>query len=150
MQSNLLHNSYKVWLKETRYEDIQWLEPSGIQWFLYLYMWTYILTGLLGKGNWKEGGGFGIQCENIYNNILDKPFPTTLNVVAFPVHIKIKYHNDSRRPIVVKVDLLGARWTQEAILKNPLTTIVIIWRSDRESDWEWEVVDPDVCKAETL
>lgn len=60
-----------------------------------------------------------ISCKNVYNDILGRPFLAALDVMASPVHLKIKYQNNSGRYVVFKDDLHGARRIKEAILKNP-------------------------------
>lgn len=44
-----------------------------------------------------------------------------LDVIAFTVHLKMKYHSDLGNPIVVTIK---ARLIHETILKNSLETIV--------------------------
>lgn len=86
-----------------------------------------------------------IPCKNVYNNILNQPFLVDLNVVAFPVQLKIKYHNDSGKPIIVKVGILRAQSIQESILTNPLSASFTPERSGREDDRALDVFHLDVC-----
>lgn len=60
---------------------------------------------------------FVIQGENTYNGIFRLPFLATLDAVASLVHLKLKYHDESRRAVVIETDLLGARPTLEVSRK---------------------------------
>lgn len=46
---------------------------------------------------------FVVPCEIVCNGILGRSFLATLDVVASPVHLKMKYHNDAGHPSIVKV-----------------------------------------------
>lgn len=73
-----------------------------------------------------------IPGENVHNNILAQSFLEALDIVVSPVYLKIKYHNDYGRPLVVKADLRGAHKIHEAILKNPLLQVIILKKGSRK------------------
>lgn len=66
-----------------------------------------------------------ISCESVYNNIFGKSFLATLDVVAFLVHLKMKYHNDVSQPILIKLDMRGTRLIYKATIKNSRTSTVV-------------------------
>lgn len=78
------------------------------------------LTILLGGG--KDGRNANVYfvivlCGSVFNNILRKPFLTTLNIMAFPVHLKMKYHIGDGRPITVTTDLHDTTHIHNTILR---------------------------------
>lgn len=50
---------------------------------------------------------------------------TTIYVVVSAIHLNLKYHNDSSRPVIVKTYLGGAPRIQETILKNFMAAVII-------------------------
>lgn len=59
------------------------------------------------------------------------PFLATLDVVAFIVDMKMKYHNDFGKLVVISANLHGAYLIYETILKNPLVTIIALEKEIR-------------------
>lgn len=53
-------------------------------------------------------------------------FLEMLDVVAFMIHLKMSYHNDSGHPTIVKADIREARLMYEATLKNSLTSVTAL------------------------
>lgn len=49
--------------------------------------------------------------KKVYHCILDGCFTKTLDGVASLVHLKVKFHNLHDEPIIVNVDLVGAKKT---------------------------------------
>lgn len=47
---------------------------------------------------------FVIPCESVYIAILESLFLAALYVVASPILLKMKYHNDVGQPVLVKAD----------------------------------------------
>lgn len=47
-----------------------------------------------------------VEGRGLYEDIFGHSFLAKLDVVALHVHLKLKYHNESGIPIVIKVDLL--------------------------------------------
>lgn len=64
---------------------------------------------------------------NVYNCILKGYFPNVLDVV----HLKMKYHNNSRQPVLLLVDLREARLIHETMLRNP-HAISLIYKKKRK------------------
>lgn len=62
---------------------------------------------------------FVIPCESAYNDILGQSFFIALDVVSSLVHFKLKCHDESDRPIVIKEDLLGALRMPKTGMKKP-------------------------------
>lgn len=58
-----------------------------------------------------------ILCDSVYNDILRSLFFTTLEVVASPIHLKIKYLKNTRKLVVVSADLHMARLIHEFVLE---------------------------------
>lgn len=59
--------------------------------------WGYVeLTVLEGdmKAIWEINSQFlVVPCISVYNCILRRPSAAMLDVVAFPIHLKLQYHN---------------------------------------------------------
>lgn len=62
--------------------------------------------------------------ESVYNVILGRPFFAALDAVASTIHLKMKYHNDFGKPVIIWGVLRGSPKIHEAILKNPWATMV--------------------------
>lgn len=52
----------------------------------------------------------------------EEPFFTSLDIVIFILHLKLKYHNFYDEHIIVHVNLARVRPINETLLKNPTTT----------------------------
>lgn len=63
-----------------------------------------------------------VLCKSAYNYILERTFFTSLDIVIFILHLKMKYHNIYDEHIIVHVDLAIARPIHETFLKNPTAT----------------------------
>lgn len=50
-----------------------------------------------------------VSCKSIHNCILERLFVVMLDVVASPIHLKIKYHNLQRELVTINVDLEGEK-----------------------------------------
>lgn len=50
---------------------------------------------------------FVIPCGSVYIGILGQRFLKLLDVVASPVHLKMKYHEGSGKPVVITIDMCG-------------------------------------------
>lgn len=72
---------------------------------------------------------FFVPCESVNHCILDRSFLATLDTVASLVILNLKYHDDSDRSVIIKVNLLGVRRIHEAILEN---SIVVAFISEKE------------------
>lgn len=46
-----------------------------------------------------------VPYKSIYNYILDIPFSSTLDAMASPFHLKLKYHNDHDEPMKICSDI---------------------------------------------
>lgn len=104
----------------------------------------------LGEGNNKRMANicfFVIPWESVYHSIFGRPFLATIDTMACHIHLKINYHDDSGKPILVKANLLGAHKIQEVELKNPLLVIVITEGRSRETDGALSVIDLNVHKG---
>lgn len=51
---------------------------------------------------------------------------TTLDVMASLVHLKVTYHNNFGKPIVLDIDVKSARRTRNVILENLFTIISMV------------------------
>lgn len=60
-----------------------------------------------------------VLCESVYNDILGRSFLEALDVVASTVHLKMKYHNNLGKSLVIAIDLRRAHLIYEAILRKP-------------------------------
>lgn len=74
-----------------------------------------------------------ITFESIYNTILGRSFLAILDIVAFPVYLKMKYHNNADKPIVISVDLHGVCLILEALIKNPLSSTITSKRRKKKT-----------------
>lgn len=50
-----------------------------------------------------------VPCKIFYNCILGQPFATTLNAIAFPLYLKLKYQNMHDESTIINTDLSGAK-----------------------------------------
>lgn len=50
---------------------------------------------------------FVISCERVYNDIIGKWFLTMLDAVTSTVHLKMKYHNNFDKLVVIATDIRG-------------------------------------------
>ncbi|CAI8616161.1 unnamed protein product [Vicia faba] len=87
---------------------------------------------------------FVVLCESIYNDILERSFLTMLDVVAFLVHLMMKFHNDAGQSILVKADMCGALLIYEATLKNSLEFFIALGKMREKVDKVTSVVNLDV------
>lgn len=49
---------------------------------------------------------------------LGRPFTTTLDIVVSPVHLKLKYQNLHREPVILRADLEVAKKIHHALQKD--------------------------------
>lgn len=63
--------------------------------------------------------------KNVYNCILERPFTTTLGIVASLVHMKMKYHNIHDEPVTICVNLYEALKIDKALYHRQKTTLVM-------------------------
>lgn len=59
-----------------------------------------------------------IPCKHIYNFILGRPFTTTLDAIASPVPLKLKYHNLNGELDVLHADLEVAKKIHNALQED--------------------------------
>lgn len=50
-----------------------------------------------------------VPFKRVYNCILDKPFSTTIAIVAPLIHLKLKFHSLHGEPLMINVNLEGAK-----------------------------------------
>lgn len=68
---------------------------------------------------------FVIPCESVYNDILGWLFLAAFSVVASVVHLKLKYHDDFDKPVVIKDDIWIAHRILYMILKKSIVVVVV-------------------------
>lgn len=68
--------------------------------------------------------------------------------MASTVHLKIKYHNDLGKSVVIVADLCGARHIHETIVNNPLAIVVASERRRKKERETINVVGLDVPEEE--
>lgn len=56
-----------------------------------------------------------VSCKSVYNCILDRPFAAALDIVASPVHLKLKFHNLHGEPVIINVNLEGEKLIYHAL-----------------------------------
>lgn len=91
-----------------------------------------------------------VPCENVYNKILGRSFMANLYVAGYMVHLKMKYHNNSGKLVIIKDNIHGARLIHEAILKNLLATIVSSKKRKKKAYEAINLVELNACKEEVL
>lgn len=80
------------------------------------------------------------------HDIIDRPFLATLDVVASPVHLKMKYQNGYGKLVIVKYDICVVWQIHEIILNNPLSAFVIPKERSKKARETPDVADLDVRK----
>lgn len=66
-----------------------------------------------------------VPCKSVFNGIICRSYLENLDVVASSVHLKVTYHNNIEKLIILDVDLKAARRLCEAILEIFPTTLVV-------------------------
>lgn len=100
------------------YEGLYLQEFDNINTRLWGYAEIMILVGE-GKDAWHVSSQFlVVPCRSVYNCILERPFAVTLNFVASPIHLKLKYHNLQGDPITIKVDLEWEKRIYQALQRD--------------------------------
>lgn len=56
-----------------------------------------------------------VPCWSVYNYILGLPFAATLDVMASPDQLKMKYHNIHDEPVTINTDLIWAKRIYQAL-----------------------------------
>lgn len=84
--------------------------------------------------------------QKCLHDIIGRPFLATLDVVASPIHLKMKYHNGYGKLVVVKVDMYVVWQIHETILNNPLSAFVIPKERSKIARETPDVADLDVHK----
>lgn len=100
---------------------------SRVQGLLYESMQMYRSIISFGVRKSKRIVGiffFVISCELVYNGILGRSFLATLHVVVSPVHLKMKYHNNSNKLVIIADDMRWACLIHEMIMKMFLGTSI--------------------------
>lgn len=108
---------YSKMFKKTslKKENLWSYEGSDLQAFndKTTHLWGYIeLMIYMGEGKyvWTLNSQFLlVPCKNVYNCILITHFTSILEVVASPVHLKLKFQNLHNEPITVNVYLQEAK-----------------------------------------
>lgn len=59
-----------------------------------------------------------VSCKSVYNYILKRSFDATLNIIAYHVYFKIKYHNLHDEPVIIYVNLLGVWSIPKALQRS--------------------------------
>lgn len=59
-----------------------------------------------------------VSCRSVYNCVLGRPFATMLNVVASPMHLKLKYQNLQGEMATIKADIDGKKRIYQALQKD--------------------------------
>lgn len=92
-----------------------------------------------------------IHCKSVYDFILGRSFLASLDAMASTVHLKLKYHNDSRELVVILIDLRGAYLIQEIILKKPHAIKLIFEKKRKKTHTSYvATIDLDVQEAGIL
>lgn len=60
--------------------------------------------------------------RSAFKGILGRSFLVKLDVIEFPVHLEVTYHDMAGKLIVVMVDLEEEKWIKEIILKGILAS----------------------------
>lgn len=68
---------------------------------------------------------FVILYESAYNGIFKCLFVITLDAVAFPMLLKLKYHDESSRLVEIKANLHIAHWILETSMKRYIATFIV-------------------------
>ena len=69
-----------------------------------------------GRDTWTIEFHFLILlCRSVYSCILGGPFAATLDIMAYPVHLKLINHNN---PTIINADLLGAKLVIRPYIKT--------------------------------
>lgn len=50
-----------------------------------------------------------VPCKNVYNCILGRPFASTLDAMAFTVHLNLNYHNVHDDSMIIYIELYEIR-----------------------------------------
>lgn len=91
-----------------------------------------------------------IPYENVYNDILERSFLAILNALASLIYLKMKYHNNACKLVVILANLRGDDLIHEAILKNPLAVALTSKRQKNETRQTVSMIDLDVREDKTL
>lgn len=91
-----------------------------------------------------------IPYENVYNDILGRSFLAILNSMASLIYLKVKYHNNACKLVVILADLHEDYLIHEAILKNPLAIALTSERQKNETHQTVSMIDLDVRGDKTL
>lgn len=78
--------------------------------------------------------------ESVYNGILGHLFLDKLDAVASPVHLKLKYHGEFGRDVMVKACLLGAWRVLETSNKMSIVSSVVRVKDTEESTQIYQMV----------
>lgn len=54
----------------------------------------------------------------MYNYILAMHFASTLDVVASPIQLKLKYHNVHDKSVIININILGEKWIYKALQQH--------------------------------
>lgn len=75
-----------------------------------------------------------VPYKNAFSSVLGRFFLVTLDVVASDIHLKVTYHNNARKPIVLNDKLRTKRHICNDILRNLLATTTVLEEALRELD----------------
>ncbi|CAI8598604.1 unnamed protein product [Vicia faba] len=60
---------------------------------------------------------FVIPCKNVCNNIFGRLFLATLDMVAFLIHLKMKYYNNTSKLIDISIYLYGIHFVHNVVMR---------------------------------
>lgn len=90
-----------------------------------------------------------IPCENTYNVTLGRSFLSTLDMVSSPIHLKMKYHNNVEKSVIILADLCRAQLIHKATLKNTLVTVVASEKENKKICQTFSAVNLNVLEDGT-
>lgn len=67
-----------------------------------------------------------VLCKSSFSGIIGMKFLVKPDIVASLVHLKVIYHGDTVKPVVLNTNLKQERSIHEVILKNLLTSSVVL------------------------